>query len=278
MSRRAIVFRVACSLLAAVGWLQASGCKSRKEKQRFEAVIQKVAFAIGDTRIHAQVSTFGTRPLTLIHLHEDEPTAVQATVSVLQKRGGRLIDLVHSGHRRVTFSLEGVNYSFDPNRIFSNDGLMKTLRGDVPIPAGAYEAVRKFAEEFVSFFKLDAQPILIAVHNNGEGDLSIYSYQPGHTYAADAEQLAISSEADPDDFFYVTHGPFFEKLRAARCHVVLQNNQILRDDGSLSVFAGRRGIPYINVEAENAHLTTQIQMLEFAIAIAENYGLAAKAE
>ena len=178
----------------------------------------------------------------------------------------------------MTFSIEGVNYSFDPNRIFSNDGRAKTLRGNAPIPFAAYEAVRNFAEEFVSFFKLDAQPILIAVHNNGDGDLSIHSYQAGQTFATDTDQLAISSEADPDDFFYVTYKPFFEKLRAARCHVVLQNNQILRDDGSLSVFAGRRQIPYINVEAENAHLVAQMQMIEFAIAIAEESGLAPKVE
>jgi hypothetical protein len=269
MLNRAIRLRLAASVLAAIGLLFGPGCRSRKEPPPFHAAIQRVAFPIGDTQIHARVSVFGTRPtVTLVHLHEDEPDAVQAALAVLQKRGGRLIELVHSGSRRVTFTIEGTSFSFDPNRIFSPEGLAKTLRGNIPIPAAAGEAVRKFSEEFVSFFQLDTQRVLLAIHNNGDGDLSIHSYASGHTYAADTDQLAISDVADPDDFFYVTHPPFFEKLRAAHCNVVLQNNQILRDDGSLSVFAGRRGIPYMNVEAENGHLAAQMQMIEFALDLA----------
>ena len=45
-------------------------------------------------------------------------------------------------------------------------------------------------------------------------------------------------------------------------NVVLQDNDKVTDDGSLSVLAGRAGIPYINVEAEDGHLQQQVEMIK----------------
>ena len=42
---------------------------------------------------------------------------------------------------------------------------------------------------------------------------------------------------------------------------VLQNNNSMTDDGSLSVLAGRLKIPYVNVEAQHGHLEMQVEML-----------------
>ena len=254
-------------LLIVAALLLCAGCRARPAKPRVELTFQKVAFQIGETTIHAHVTQVGLNSVTIIQLHEDETTCAEAAQAVLEKQGGRFIRLVHSGKRRVTFSLNGTSYSFDPNRIFSQDGLNKTVRSKGAVPEEARHAVREFSAQLVGHFALGNQPSLIAIHNNGDGQYSINSYKPNATYELDADQLSINPEADPDDFYYVTDPFFFSTLKAATFNVILQDNRILRDDGSLSVFAGRRNIPYINVETETEHLAEQIRMLDFAVRI-----------
>ena len=42
------------------------------------------------------------------------------------------------------------------------------------------------------------------------------------------------------------------------CHVIA----LATDDGSLSVYAGQRGRPYVNVEAQHGHAREQRRMFE----------------
>lgn len=260
--------RLLLALLIAGAATFTSSCRPRATAPRVEFTLQKVAFQIGDTKIHALVTQVGESALTMVHLHEDEKTSAEAGRAVLEKHGGRLIQLVHSGRRRVSFSLDGASYSFDPNRIFSRAGVESTLRGGVPVPDKAYAAVNEFAAQFVSYFALRKQHALIAVHNNGEGFLSVHSYAPDAEYAADTAQLFANPAADPDNFYYVTDERFYSALDAQRFNVVLQDNRTVSDDGSLSVFAGRHQIPYINVEAQSGQLAEQIRMLEIAVEVA----------
>jgi D-alanyl-D-alanine dipeptidase len=58
-------------------------------------------------------------------------------------------------------------------------------------------------------------------------------------------------------------------------NVVLQDNRQVTDDGSLSVYCGKWGIPYVNVEAQHEHLEQQLQMLKVLLRIIADpqYGL-----
>ena len=246
------------------------GCASFKNNHlspgpSVDFALQRVAFRVGDTVIHAQMRQFGSNTLTMVNLHDDEQASVEAGVAVLERIGGRLIELTHSGKRRVVFSLEGKEYSFDPNRIFSPTGVRKTVRGDGEIPEAAYKAVDHFSAQFIHYFALNKQSEFITLHNNDDGELSIHTYEPGGEWAADTDELHVSKVFDPDDFFFVTDKQIYEQLKAQDFNVVVQDNSIKRDDGSLSVFAGRHGIRYINVEAEPQHNTEQIRMIEAAV-------------
>jgi hypothetical protein len=250
-----------------------SGARSGHLKPQVDFSLQRVAFQVGETTIHAQVRQFGSGALTMVNVHDDEQASVDAAVVVLEKRGGRLIELTHSGKRRVVFQLAGRDYSFDPNRIFSQTGVRKTVSGDEgEVPDAAHAAVTRFAREFVEYFGLDRAPVFVTLHNNGDGGLSIHSYAPGGEWEADTDELYANPGADPDDFYFVTHGSFFDTLKTAGFNVILQDNRIKRDDGSLSVFAGRRSIPYINVEAEPGHQAEQIRMIETAFEIISTSG------
>jgi hypothetical protein len=252
-----------------------AGCTSLKvaptPSPQVELSLQKVAFQIGETKIHAQSRQFEKGTLTMVNVHDDEQESVDAAVKVLETSGGRLVELAHSGKRRVVFSLNGNSYSFDPNRIFSKAGVRLTLRNendrDAKVPEPAHLAVDKFAAQFIRYFKLDKAREFITLHNNGEGGLSIHTYEPGGNWAADTDELHVSKTIDSDEFFFVTDKRIYEELKKRDANVILQDNTIKRDDGSLSVFAGRHGIRYINVEAQPEHFEEQIRMIETAVEI-----------
>jgi hypothetical protein len=258
---RAFVFMLLLGTL-----LFGAGCRRRPESKG-EPAWKKVPFQIGETTIRAHVTKSGRNGLTMIALHEDEQTSVGAGRKVLERYGGRLIELVHSGDRRVAFSRDGQAYSFDPNRIFSESGVAATVRGNGVVGAEIHREVNRFAQEFVDYFRLRKERCLIALHNNGEGGLAITTYGPGGSGANDAEKVFSSPAIDPDNFFYVTDDRFFRFLADRGLNVVLQNNRTVQDDGSMSVFAGRYGIPYINVETQEGQLREQIEMLDAAIEV-----------
>lgn len=229
----------------------------------------KVPFKIGGSIVHAQFTRHGRGTPTLINVHDDENTSVVAGKIVIEQTGGRLIELTHSGRRNIRFNLNGEQFAFDPNRIFSDAGIRDTLERQSTYSEAAHRAVKQFATQWLEYFALDQQPNIIALHNNSEGSLSIHSYQPGGEHADAAVAVYVAAQRDPDDFFYVTDQRFFDYLKARNFNVLLQDNANVPDDGSLSVYFARKKIPYVNIEAESDHLNAQIEMVRVALEMYE---------
>ncbi len=200
---------------------------------------------------------------TYINVHDDENTSVQAGLDVIRRRGGRVIELQHADRRNIIFTLDGTTYEFDPNRMFTDAGAEASLRRYGPYSEAAFAVVRRFADDLIETYDLAALSVVVTLHNNTEGDYSAKSYAEGGAYEADAADVFIVEGSDPDDFFFVTDRTLFEKLKKGGFNVVLQDNAHATDDGSLSVFCGKHGIPYVNVEARRGHLEAQIRMLDF---------------
>ena len=76
---------------------------------------------------------------TFLNVHNDEDTSVAAGLANLAEFGGRLIELVHTGERLISFTLDGRRYVFDPNRVFSDTGIEKTLKKEGPHTPAARE-------------------------------------------------------------------------------------------------------------------------------------------
>ncbi|MFM9025777.1 MAG: M15 family metallopeptidase [Planctomycetaceae bacterium] len=194
-------------------------------------------------------------------LHDDENTAVEAAAIVLAERGGRLTEVRHSGAREVVFRLDGHEFRFDPNRIFTPAGRRATLEKLSAWTPEADEAVRAFADHLAAAHRLTRAATVVAVHNNTPDRYTVRDYLPGGPLAADAADVAVHAGVDPDDFFYVTDRGLFEALSAKGRQVVLQAEASVADDGSLSVACGKNGIRYVNVEAEHGHRAEQAAML-----------------
>lgn len=76
---------------------------------------------------------------------------------------------------------------------------------------------------------------------------------------------------DVDDFILTTDISLFNRIREKKINVVREDINTVKDDGSLSVFAARHKIPYLNIEAEHEHLQEQLAMLKILEDIIREY-------
>lgn len=245
--------------------LIATGCATRTASQ--------VSFKVGDTTIHAKVFQRVASSLTMFNVHDDENMSVLAGKAIVEESGGRLIELAHSGRRFVEFKLDGQTYRFDPNRIFSNDGIRATLTKQSSYSEAAHRAVKEFAARFIEQFGLDREPVIVALHNTDGHGLTINSYRADGDKSSASATLHASERRSAGDFFYVTDRRFFDYLKARDFNVTLQDDAHVPDDGSASVYFARKGIPYLNIEADVSHLDEQTEMVRVAREMIEEVGL-----
>jgi hypothetical protein len=221
-------------------------------------------FDIGDSQLRVEQQAFpGTSSLVFFAPHDNENTCVQAALEVASHHGGRILELKSGGDRFTAFMLHGRTIRVDPNRIFTDTGIRKTLGSN---DNDAVAAIAKFAGQLLKAMKANHSRLLVALHNNTNGQpLEISDFAPGRKRASEAADYHANPALDSDDFFLTTTRPIFEKLKQAGYNVVLQDNQRVPDDGSLSVYCGRHDIPYLNVEAENGHHAEQVRMIEAVV-------------
>jgi hypothetical protein len=222
----------------------------------------RVAISIGESSVNVVTYTARERGQTWINVHENERTSVDAALEVIDKVGGKVIVLEHRGERNINFDLDGQTYTVDPNRIYTQAGIRATLDNLGPVSEEAVAEVERFSRELIDHLGLDTLHVALTIHNNAEGGYSAVSYTDGEAYADDASDVRLHPDRDPDDFFFVTEEAWVEPLAAAGFNVVLQDNSRVTDDGSLSVYCGQRGIPYVNVEARHGHHAEQVRMIE----------------
>ncbi|WP_420454566.1 hypothetical protein [Rubrivirga sp.] len=201
-------------------------------------------------------------PLNALNLHDDEGTSVEAALDVIGRRGGRLVELVHTGERNVAFTVDGQTVRADPNRMFTPAGRARTLASLSQADAAAEAALAAFADSVLAVYAAVPPAVVVTLHNNTEANYSAASYAPGAEYADDAEAVTVHDGTDPDDFFFVTDRALYAALAARGFNAVLQDNAAATDDGSLSVWAAREGVPYVNVEAQHGHRAEQAAMID----------------
>lgn len=219
--------------------------------------------ALGDDSVDVAIHEAEAEGFTYINLHENETTSIEAALETIRQHGGRVIHLEHSGERNITFSIGDSSFVVDPNRIFTEGGVRQTLASLSSDNPAAREAVLSFSSQLLEILSIDTLETVITVHNNTDNAYSILSYAEDGEYASDALFVHVARGKDPDDFFFLTEGDWFSSFRTAGFNVVVQDNQLVTDDGSLSVLCGQLGIPYVNVEAQQGHYQIQLQMLSF---------------
>ena len=210
---------------------------------------------VGDAKVIIKQHNYG-HGKAFIHLHQNEKTALQAAKTVIKAEGGSLLTLVHPGARNIVFHYKQKRYEFDPNRIFTDQGIKKTLLQFGAYTPEAHLEVKKLADEIK---KRLPEGKIIAVHNNET--YSLKNYFPGRDLAADVRALNINATQSHRNFYLLTKKNDYLRLKKLRFNTILQSRDA-EDDGSLSVYLVGRD--YINVEAGYDQLVAQINMLKFA--------------
>lgn len=222
----------------------------------FPLCAQNISVKVGDQEVIIEQIQKGQGGKNFVHVHESETTALEAARAVVNKRGGFLLTLHHGGGRNIVFHLQGQRYEFDPNRIFTDEGIKKTLTQYSHYQPDAHREVKKLADKILSLLPQDK---IIAVHNNQS--YSIRNYLPGRDMASEIAAINLDPKQYFRNFYFVTRMEDFLRIKEQGFNGVLQAARAT-DDGSLSVRLSKQ--TYINVEAGYAQLAQQIKMLELA--------------
>lgn len=226
----------------------------------FSTNTETLSYRLGSTWINIERLRFpGQESLIITHVHDNEETAKAVAREVLSERGGLLLSINNNKERNVSFTYGGVQYKFDPNRIYSPAGREATLKAQSSYNRNAAIKLQRFASYFLG--KIPKAKTIISVHNNTNESFSILSYARGGDYEKDALQVFHNPGHDIDDFFLTTSFSLYNKLKDLGYNVVLQHNKRAADDGSMSVYYGRKNRSYVNVEAEHGHYEQQKAML-----------------
>lgn len=255
---------------------------------------------LGETEIKINIYENPVRQITFFAPHYNEQTGVRAAREAVEMHGGRFVEIESTDEkgrpsRYLKFQFGGKNYSIDPNRIYTENGRACNF------PAETEASVKNFADNLLQIILApdgktlrENERFIVAVHNNADIDAKEKSAQNGDLTAAafirssNSERLAngafqdqaagvylSNAEDDTDNFVYLSTPLLINHFAEKGFNVViqksparLQTKQCSVDDGSLSVFAARENIPYINLEADlSSGFIRQKQMLEAVFAL-----------
>lgn len=237
--------------------------------------IKNPAIRVGDSKINVIVYKNARKPSgpTFLSLHNNEQTLNPIVIASIIENGGSFVALSppldKGGNlcRFVRFSLGGVSYYFDPNRIWDDNRILvglsascisNTLGGRPSSPA----VVSKVQSEVISFRNdlirilginnKDPALYLVAVHNNRFLSFDSDRLIPSECAMRYASKSQALDEASHGDFFFVTDTKKFDFYSSKDFNVVQQLVSTLSSekclDGSLSIFAQSRGLPFTTVE------------------------------
>ncbi|WP_462252580.1 hypothetical protein [Ferruginibacter sp.] len=227
----------------------------------FTPTEKTILHKLGDKNISLKVIQYGQLVTTCcINLHDDEVTAVKAARTVLEQKGGILIKIENNAQRNISFPFKGVVYTFDPNRIFSRTGIDGTLKATGKKNPLAVIEVEKFAAQLLQLIP-DTISCIVALHNNTDGDFSVKTYQHGGKRQHDAKQVYADNWQDIDDIALTTDEILFNKMSTLGYNSILQDNEKVNKDGSLSVYYGELNKRYINIETQHGKTAQYGEML-----------------
>ncbi len=198
---------------------------------------------------------YGEPTLHFLSLHDNEDTGVKAAFEFMRINGGTLLELRYGSVRNIAFCSDSSELQIDPNRIFSTPGIEAFFRDE----NGARQ-ISALADSILRLYDYEKTGYILTLHNNTDSAFSIRSYLAGNDREGVASEVYFNPDMDPDDFILVTEPFFFEYLKKQKISTVLQS-PTTPDDGSLSLYAGLRKIPYINVEVQHRHLDENLRLI-----------------
>ena len=229
-----------------------------------------IFYKLAENIVPIKIQQYGERTdIVFINLHDDELTSVDAAKGILETNGGVLMEIENNAQRNLRFRLGQYFYKVDPNRIFSKDGIKKSLEQLGRSSFRAVDEVEKLGQRIIELMPGETKCV-IALHNNTPGFFSVTEYAPGNKRSIESKKVYINPKEDSDDFFLTTDSDLYEKLADKGYNTILQDNQNCTEDGSLSVYCGKRNIRYVNCETEHGKSDQYHQMMKTLIVVLDD--------
>ncbi len=221
-----------------------------------------LTYELCDIRIPVKILQYGDRTdLLCINVHDNETTSVNAATEVLQYTGGTLVKIENRKQRVIRFRFRGQTYAFDPNRMFSREGISQTLlENGGRKRTEVIDEIEKFAQ-FILGRITDSTKCIVALHNNTDESFSVRSYIQAGNREKDAMDVMAHPGQDVDDIVLTTDSTLFRVMGELGYNSILQDNEKAKRDGSLSIWSGENGRRYINIETQHGKLQQYIEML-----------------
>lgn len=218
--------------------------------------IEQITVGSSTVRFHHYGNKPG--PIFLLRLHGDEYDASDAGIWWVKNYGGEFLD-IENDTRAVYFDIAHELYAFDPNRIFSTEGITNTLNEycDDSSP-NAVKEIEKLAR-FITR-KLRKYALVVALHNNE--DFNIHFYEEGGECFETAKDVYVNPDMHPHDFAIVSQEDDFIALKAQQINVVCELATHNDQPGSLSEYCTQQAIRYINIETKKGRGKTQREILK----------------
>jgi len=170
-------------------------------------------------------------------------TAESVGITVTSSLEKRNLRLQHNNHNQPIF--------FDPNRIYTNKGIERTLHTlNRHLPKQVAEEVtveiQKIRDHILETVTDQNTKLVVALHTNTPGRYGVNSYRKSEMFGQ-ALVANINKQQGNDYFFLTNSKPIYDKLADGPYAVVLEKSE--DDDGSLSQFCTQAEQDYINIEA-----------------------------
>lgn len=233
--------------------------------QSFPFSTDSSAFNLPEKSVSMLKHRYGEPALHFLSLHDNEDTGVKAAFEFMRVNGGSLVELRYGSVRNIVFCSDSAELQIDPNRMFSTFGIEAFFEDEK-----SARQISSLADTLLRLYDYEKTGYILTLHNNTDSAFSIRSYLAGNDREGVASEVYINPEMDPDDFILVTEPFFFEYLKKRKVSTVLQS-PTTPDDGSLSLYAGLRKIPYINVEVQHRHLDENLRLINEVHGMLQEY-------
>jgi hypothetical protein len=250
---------------------------------------RQIPIILGRDTVHLEIyeNNYIKGDRVFVHVHENEVASLAAGMKFIESHGGKLVTIRHSKkgvNRNITFNHKGETYYFDPNRIYTQntDVLSRSLKIDKINQVHFKEALNHVQVLSRSIWdEVKDASYIISLHNNKnecatcvkkgwfgfrftEASYSINSYVKTCDKESESSQSAseiyINPSLNNSEFFIVTQKRDFDFFLKNKMNVVLQNDNPI-DDGSMSVWAVKNNVRYMNAEAKHGKVSDQVKML-----------------
>jgi hypothetical protein len=264
MSKQYIVNLIGVLIFSLITYFPVSS-KAQLHPPIFEGIlIDTTKIQINDFPINLVRYSFGKPTVSFLAIHDDEDTGIKAAFEFIRFSGGTIIDSQYGGVRNFKFLNDGEEFQTDPNSIYTKRGIPLGIAKYGFVDDDVVNHLERTGKTILKTYDPEKLGYVFTLHNNGDGGFGIASYLKGYELESAADSVYINFQMDADDLIFVTELPLFDKLKAANVNVALQSKNAT-DDGSLSIYAMKKKLPYINVEVQHGHIEENLRLIEIAV-------------